>query len=120
MSSSCPCCRDNNYENYSNIPAYILRERAEELIKISRRNNAPVELKQLTHRLKKIDDKLKNKNSEYKEFKKENKEILSNDKKLRKQIWNIQFTKQKIKRRIGLFQSNDYPLPYLIIENNYL
>lgn len=118
MSSRCPCCRDNNYEIYSNIPAYILTERTEELIKISRRSNAPIKLKQLVERLKNIEDRLKNKNIRYRQFKSENKKILSDDRKLRREIWHIEFLKRKIERLIGLFQSDDYPLPFLIINSN--
>tara|TARA_A100001011_G_C14309757_1_gene844957 strand:- start:922 stop:1413 length:492 start_codon:yes stop_codon:yes gene_type:complete len=116
--STCPCCRNNNVENFDNIPAYVLRERAKELRKISRRNNAPSELKRLIDRLKNIEDKLKNKSIDYKEFKKDNKEILAQDKKFMREKWNIQFQKRKTERLIGLFQCNDYPLPYLIVQQD--
>ena len=114
--SSCPCCRNNDVNNFDNIPAYVLRERAKELRKISRRNNAPSELKRLTNRLKNIEDTLKYKSNEYKEFKKENKQILSLDKKFIREKWNILYQKRKTERLIGLFQCNDYPLPYLIVQ----
>ena len=118
MASTCPCCRNNNIENFDNIPAFALRERGKELRKISRRDNAPPELKRLVDRLKTIEDKLKNKNIEYKQFKKEKKEILLTDKKYMREKWNMQFQKCKTERLIGLFQSNDYPLPYLIVDQN--
>ena len=116
--STCPCCRNNNVEAFDNIPAYILRERAKELRKISRRNNAPPELKKIVDRLKNLEEKLKNKTLDFKEFKNENKQILTTEKKYIREKWNLQFQKRKTERLLGLFQSNNYPLPYLIVQQN--
>lgn len=116
--SSCPCCRDNTVEQLNEIPAFVLRERAKELKKISRRANAPEDLKKLVERLKICDQKMKAKSIELKEFRKEHKEILSKEKKLQRESWNLTWGKRKNERLIGIYNTNEYPLPYLII-NNY-
>jgi hypothetical protein len=116
--SSCPCCRDNTVEPSNAIPGFVLRERAKELKKISRRANAPKDLKNLVERVKKSDQKLKDKNNELKEYRKEHKEILSKERKLVQAKCNLRWAKTKNERLLGVYHSNNYPLPYLIV-NNY-
>lgn len=116
--SSCPCCRDNTVEQIKEIPAFVLRERAKELKKISRRVNAPQDLKNLVERVKKSDQKIKDKSTQLKDYRKEYKDILSKEKKLQREKWNLNGTKRKNERLLGIYHSNEYPLPYLII-NNY-
>ena len=50
--STCPMCRDNTVEEIKILPAYYLRERGKELRKISRKKNAPEELKRQVAKLK--------------------------------------------------------------------
>ncbi len=116
--SSCPCCRDNTVEQFKEIPAFVLRERAKELKKISRRVNAPQDLKNLVERVKKSDQKIKDKSTQLNDYRKEYKDILSKEKKLQREKWNLNWTKRKNERLLGIYHSNEYPLPYLII-NNY-
>ena len=118
-SSSCPCCRNNTYEAANNIPGYILRERYKELRKISRKSNAPNELKNLVDRLKNIEIKHKEKNNEYREFRKENKEILNMENKLRREKYNLHFKERRMQKLIGIYNANDYPLPNLIITQDF-
>ena len=118
-SSSCPCCRNNTYEAANNIPGYILRERYKELRKISRKSNAPDDLKILVNRLKNMEIKHREKNNEYREFRKENKQILNMESKLRRERYNLNFKERQIQRLIGIYNSNDYPLPNLIITPNF-
>jgi len=116
--SSCPCCRDNTVEQFQEIPAFVLRERAKELKKISRRADTPKDLKKLVERVKNSEEKIKTKSQELKEYRKEHKEILSKEKKLLRQKWNLYRTERNNERLLGLYNKNGYPLPYLII-NNY-
>ena len=117
QASSCPCCRDNTVEQFNAIPAFVLRERAKELRKISRRANAPQDLKNLVERIKRSDEKLKEKNNELKEYRKEHKEILSKERKLQHARYNLSWTKRKNERLLGIYHTNEYPLPNLIISN---
>lgn len=116
--STCPCCRDNTVEQINEIPGFVLRERAKELKRISRRANAPDDLKKLVERVKKCDIKMKEKTKELKEYRKDNKEILSKEKKMMREKWNLNYSKRRLERLVGLYNTNDYPLPHLII-NNY-
>ena len=116
--SSCPCCRDNTVEQTNALPAFVLRERAKELRKISRRVNAPKDLKNLVERVKINEQKLKEKNNELKEYRKEHKEILSKERKLLQAKYNLRWAKTKNERLLGVYHSNSYPLPNLIV-NNY-
>ena len=118
-SSSCPCCRNNTYEAANNIPGYILRERYKELRKISRKSNAPNELKNLVDRLKNIEIKRKEKNNEYRDFQKQNKEILNMENKLRRERYSLRFKEARMQKIIGIYNSNDYPLPNLIIMHDF-
>lgn len=118
QASSCPCCRDNTIEQIQEIPGFVLRERAKELKRISRRANAPCDLKKLVERVKKCDIKMKEKTKELKEYRKDNKEILSKEKKMMREKWNLNYSKRRLERLVGLYNTNDYPLPHLII-NNY-
>ena len=118
-SSTCPCCRNNTYEAANNIPGYILRERYKELRKISRRSNAPDELKKLVNRLKNIEIKQKEKNNQLREFRKENKEILNREGKLRRERYNLNLKERQMQKLIGLYNSSDYPLPNLIIMQDF-
>lgn len=118
-SSSCPCCRNNTYEAANNIPGYILRERYKELRKISRKSNAPNELKNLVHRLKNLEIKRKEKNNEYRDFQKQNKEILNMENKLRRERYSLRFKEARMQKLIGIYNSNDYPLPNLIIMHDF-
>jgi len=118
-SSSCPCCRNNTYEAANNIPGYILSERYKELRKISRKSNAPNELKNLVDRLKNIEIKRKEKNNEYRDFQKQNKEILNMENKLRREKYNLHFKERRMQKLIGIYNSNDYPLPNLIIMHDF-
>ena len=118
-SSSCPCCRNNTYEAANNIPGYILRERYKELRKISRKSNAPNELKNLVDRLKNIEIKRKEKNNEYRDFQKQNKEILNMENKLRRERYSLRFKEARMQKLIGIYNSNDYPLPNLIIMHDF-
>jgi len=113
-SSSCPCCRDNTLVS-NNIPGYMLRERYKELRKISRKTNAPKDLKNLVKRLNNIEIKHKEKNNEYREFRKENKEILNMENKLRRERYSLGFKERKMQKLIGIYNSNEYPLPNLIV-----
>jgi septal ring factor EnvC (AmiA/AmiB activator) len=115
--SSCPYCRDNTVEQVNTLPAFVLRERAKELRKISRCVNAPKDLKKLVERVKKTEQKLKEKNNELKEYRKENKEILSKERKLLQAKYNLQWAKTKNERLVGIYHSNSYPLPNLIVNN---
>ena len=115
---SCPCCRDNTVDQFKEIPAFVLRERANELKKISRRVNAPKDLKNLVERVKKSDQKIKDKSTQLKNYRKEYKDILSKEKKIQREKWNLIWTKRKNERLLGIYHSSEYPLPYLII-NNY-
>jgi hypothetical protein len=115
--SSCPYCRDNTVEQVNTLPAFVLRERAKELRKISRRVNAPKDLKNLVERVKKTEQKLKEKNNELKEYRKEHKEILSKERKLLQAKYNLRWAKTKNERLVGIYHSNSYPLPNLIVNN---
>ena len=115
--SSCPYCRDNTVEHVNTLPAFVLRERAKELRKISRRVNAPQDLKNLVERVKKTEQKLKEKNNELKEYRKEHKEILSKERKLSQAKYNLRWAKTKNERLLGVYHSNSYPLPNLIVNN---
>ena len=116
--STCPCCRDNTVQQLNQIPGFILKERAKELRKISRRVNAPDDLKKLVERMKKCEIKLKEKNNELKAYRKQHKEILSKERKLQHARYNLSWTKRKNERLLGIYNTNEYPLPNLII-NNY-
>ena len=115
--SSCPCCRDNTVEEVNAIPCFVLRERAKELRKISRRANAPKDLKNLVERIKKSEEKLKEKSNELKEYRKEHKEILSKERKLSHARYSLIWTKRKNERLLGIYNTNEYPLPNLIVSN---
>ena len=116
--STCPSCRDNTVQKINQIPCFVLRERAKELRKISRRINAPKDLKNLVERVKISEQKLKEKNNELKEYRKEHKEILSKERKLSQAKYNLRWAKTKNERLLGVYHSNSYPLPNLIV-NNY-
>jgi len=118
QASSCPCCRDNTIEQIQEIPGFILRARANELKKISRRVDAPKDLKKIVTRVKNSEKKIKTKTDELKEYRKEHKEILSKEKKLLRQKWDLYRTLRNNERILGIYHSSEYPLPYLII-NNY-
>ena len=115
--STCPCCRDNTVQQINQIPCFVLSERAKELRRISRRVNAPDDLKKLVERLKKSEKKIKEKGKELKEYRKDNKEILSKEKKIIREKWNLYNSKRKNERLLGMYNTNEYPLPHLIISN---
>lgn len=118
--STCPNCRDNTVEELAQIPSFALRERAKELKKISRKKDAPEELKKKVAKLIKIETDIKEKNKKLTEFLKENKEVINTFNKLRRYRWAQQSKKCKMERLIGIFQSPQYPLPSLVIQHyNY-
>ena len=117
--STCPNCRDNTVDEINHIPAFTLRERGKELRKISRKKDAPEALKKLVERLKKIETKIKELTKDQQEYRQKNKEILDTYNKLRQKKWNLHTRKYKMERLIGLFQAPNYPLPSLIIHQDY-
>ncbi len=117
--STCPMCRDNTVEEIKEIPAYYLGARTVELRKISRKKDAPKELKKQVAKLKKIEADIKERAKALSEFRKENKEVIDTFNRLRQKYWNLKSKKYKMERLVGLFQAPNYPLPSLIIQQNY-
>jgi hypothetical protein len=114
--STCPICRDNTVEDFDEMPAFILRERGIELRKISRKKNAPQELKDKVAKIKKIETAITEHKKKFTEFKKEYQELLKTYTKLNSKTWNLRSKKRKAERNLGIFQSPEYPLPALIIQ----
>jgi hypothetical protein len=117
--STCPNCRDNTVDEIKHIPAFALRERGKELRKIARKKDAPEALKKQVAKLKQIEVEMKEKTQALLEFRKENREILNTHNKLRSSRWILHTKKYKMERLIGIFQAPDYPLPSLIIQQEY-
>ncbi len=117
--STCPMCRDNSVEEIKEIPAYYLRERGKELRKISRKKNAPEELKKQVAKLRKIEVDMKEAIQAASNFRKENKEVIEMFNRLRQKRWRLSAKKYRMEKLIGLFQAPNYPLPSLIIQQNY-
>jgi len=114
-SSKCPNCRDNTVFDANQIPAYMWQWRARELRKISRRKNAPIELKNIVNKIKEIEIKQTEHRAKTAEFKKTNKEILQTMSKLRRDHWKLSGRKYDKLKQLGIFQSPNFILPALII-----
>ena len=114
--STCPNCRDNTYETSKNIPGYMLHERVKYLRKISRKKDFPKELKNHVTKLQNTEKNITEKRKEISEFRKNNTDILKKLNKMRNNLYSMEYKKTKIERVIGLFQSPNYQLPALIIQ----
>ena len=93
--------------------ALALRERARYLKQVSRRKEAPVELKRMVERLQKA--RKTDISNEYREFRRIHKNILLAHKRLctRRQLARRRVC--QLERLLGLFHSYDFPLPPLAV-----
>ena len=113
-SSQCPLCRDEP-EPSELLDGFTLRERAKQLRIISRRKNAPNELKRMVLRIQKIEKDITSYRQEKKKIKSKHKDIFTKHRQLDSKIWSHERKRLSKLRQLGAYNTFLYPLPHLIV-----
>ena len=113
-SPSCPLCRA-----LPTISGQTLHARCKYLCKKSRQKNAPPELKALVMRLSKKRSSQTTVSKAITLFNTQNKLLLREKQKLATSSRRIKCEIREAERIIGAFHSVEYPLPPLVVQNEY-
>ena len=112
---SCPSCRADLHDNTQHIPAMAIRERARYLRVIARRKNAPLELKRLVEKVRAAENKERERSRESAEYDRLNREVMKASRRLRGRRWTARHRVIRLKRLLGIFECEGFPLPALSV-----
>ena len=112
---SCPSCRTDLHDNTQHIPAMAIRERARYLRVIARRKNAPMELKRLVEKVRAAENKERERCREAAQYDRLHREVMKASRRLRGMRWMARHRVYCLKRLLGIFECEGFPLPALSV-----
>lgn len=117
---SCPMCRNNLEENWDNaiIPRMALNERASYVRRMSRRANAPADLKRMVARVQRAEQTARELRKERMDTMRTHREELRAVRKARNKVWTAERRVRTLMRSLGLYNSHAIPLPPLALHRN--
>jgi hypothetical protein len=118
---TCPCCREGMEQSAQQLGYRTIRARSDYLMNVvSRRNDAPRELKRIVNSIKTSQKKAEETRRKYNEMKREHRDTL-------KELSRLQSTESRLKREVkqkkrllGVYHSVESPLPGLLIQDTSL
>ena len=112
--SQCPLCRDDP-SPIESLDGFTLRARAKQLRIISRRKNAPRELKRMVEKIQKIEREISIYKRENRVMKSKHKDIFKKQRQLTSKVWSRERRRRIKLSLLGAYNTFLYPLPNLIV-----